>query len=52
MATKAHHHERRPRRRLRRIRKAVCGQWLLDLLAHTLASIVVALVASWLHLPT
>ncbi len=30
MATKAHHHSRRSRRRLRRIRKAVCGRWLLE----------------------
>jgi hypothetical protein len=36
MATKAHHHSRRSRR-LRRVRKAVCGQWLLGQLVHTLA---------------
>ena len=50
MATKAHHHSRRSRR-LHRVRKAVCGQWLLVLLARTLAAILLMVVARWLHLP-
>jgi hypothetical protein len=51
MATKAHHHARRSRRRLRRIRKTVCGRWLLDQLARTLTTILLMIVAHWLHLP-
>jgi hypothetical protein len=51
MAVKAHHRSRRYRR-LRRARNAVYGQWVLALLARTLASIVIALIARWLHLPT
>lgn len=51
MATKAHHHSRRSRRRLRRVRKAVCGQWLLDQLAHVLTTILLMVIAHWLHLP-
>lgn len=50
MATKAHHHSRRSRR-LRRVGNAVCGQWLLALIARTLASIILMVVARWLHLP-
>ena len=50
MATKAHHHSRRSRRRLRRIRKAVCGRWLLDQLVRTLTTILLMIVARWLHL--
>jgi hypothetical protein len=50
MATKAHHRSRRTRR-LRRVRKAICDQWLIALLARTLTTILLMLVAHWLHLP-
>jgi hypothetical protein len=50
MATKAHHRKRHSRR-LRHVRKTLRGQWLLILLAHTLATIVVMVAAKWLHLP-
>lgn len=50
MATKTHHRSRRSRR-IRRVRKAICRQWLARLVAHTLAIIVLMLVARWLHLP-
>lgn len=50
MATRAHQHSRRSRR-LRRFRKAVCGQWLLSLTARTLSTILLMVVARWLHLP-
>jgi len=49
MATRAHHRSRRSR--LRRVRKAVCGQWLLALIARTLATVLLMVVARWLHLP-
>jgi hypothetical protein len=49
MAAKAHHHSRRSRR-LRRVRKAVCG-WLLVQLAHTLTTVLLMVVAHWLNLP-
>jgi hypothetical protein len=48
MATKAHRHSRRSRR----LHSKFEAHWLLVLIARTLASIVVALVARWLHLPT
>jgi hypothetical protein len=51
MATKSHRHSRRPGR-IGRFQKKFADNWLLVLLARTLASIVVALVARWLHLPT
>jgi|GEM_PF-6141007 len=47
---KAHTRSRRSRR-LSRIPKAICSQWLLVLLSHTLATICVMVVALWLHLP-
>jgi hypothetical protein len=50
MATKAHHRSRRSRR-LRRVRNEFCGQWLLALLARMLTTILLMLVARWLHLP-
>jgi hypothetical protein len=50
MATRAHPHSRRSRR-LRRARNAVCGQWLLALIAHTLSTVLLMVVARWLHLP-
>lgn len=50
MAPKAHRHTRRFRRP-QRIRNAVCGQWLLVLLARTLATILLMVIARWLHLP-
>jgi hypothetical protein len=46
MATRAHQHSRRPRG-LRR----VCGQWLLALIARTLSTVLLMVVARWLHLP-
>jgi hypothetical protein len=48
MATKAHRHSRRSRR----LHSKFEAHWLLVLIARTLASIVVALVTRWLHLPT
>lgn len=51
MATKAHHHSRRFHR-LRRVRSALCSQWLLVLLAHTLTTTLLMLVAHWLHVPS
>lgn len=50
MATRAHHRSRRSRR-LRRVRNAVCGQWLLALIARTLSTVLLMVVARWLHLP-
>jgi hypothetical protein len=50
MATEAHHRSRRSRR-LRRVRNAVCGQWLLALIARTLATVLLMVVARWLHVP-
>jgi len=50
MATRAHHRSRRSRR-LRRVRSAVCGQWLLALTARTLSTVLLMVVARWLHLP-
>lgn len=50
MATKAHHRSRRSRR-VRRIRKTFCGQWLVCLLARSLVTVFLMLVARWLHLP-
>jgi hypothetical protein len=47
MATKAHQHSRRSRR----VRKAVCGQWLLALTTRTLSTVLLMVVARWLHLP-
>jgi hypothetical protein len=48
MATRAHQHSRRSRR-LRRY--AVCGRWLLPLIARTLSTVLLMVVARWLHLP-
>lgn len=48
MATRAHQHSRRSHRR---VRNAVCGQWLLSLLARTFSTILLMVVARWLHLP-
>jgi hypothetical protein len=50
MATKAHHRSRRFRR-LRRIRKTVGHQWLLVLVSHTLATLLLMVVARLLPLP-
>jgi hypothetical protein len=50
MATTAHHHSRRSRR-LHRVCNAVCGQWLLALIARTLSTVLLMVVACWLHLP-
>jgi hypothetical protein len=41
MATKAHHRPRHSRR-LRRVHNAVCGQWLLALIARTLSTVLLA----------
>jgi hypothetical protein len=51
MATKAHHHSRRSGR-LHRARDAIRDQWLVTLLARTLASIAVMIVARLLGLTT
>jgi hypothetical protein len=50
MATRAHQHSRHSRR-LRRVRNAFCGQWLLALIARTLSTVLLMVVARWLHLP-
>lgn len=50
MAAKAHYRSRRSRR-LRRVCNVICGQWLLVLLARTLTTMLLMLVARWLHLP-
>jgi hypothetical protein len=50
MATKAHHRSRLSRR-LRRIRRTVSHQWLLVLLSHTLATLLLMVVARLLPLP-
>ena len=50
MATKAHHRPRRSRRG-RRVRNAVCGQWVLALIARALSTLLLMVVARWLHLP-
>jgi hypothetical protein len=50
MATRAHHRTRHFRR-LRRVRNAVCDQWLLALIARTLSTVVLMVIARWLHLP-
>lgn len=50
MATRAHQHSRRARR-LRRVRNAVRGQWLLALIARTLSTVLLMVVSRWLHLP-
>jgi hypothetical protein len=51
MATKTHHHYRHSRR-LRPARNIVCAQWLVALLARTVATIVLMVVARLLGLPT
>lgn len=48
MATKTHRHSRRSRR----VRKAVCGQWLLALIARTFSTVILMVVARLLDLPT
>jgi hypothetical protein len=50
MATRAHQHSQRSRH-LRSVRNAVCGQWLLALIARTLSTVLLMVVARWLHLP-
>lgn len=50
MAPKAHNHSRRSRR-ARRFGTAVASQWLLVLLSHTLATILLMVVTGWLHVP-
>jgi hypothetical protein len=50
MATRAHQHSRRSRR-LRRVRNAVCDHWLLAPIARTLSTVLLMVVARWLHLP-
>jgi hypothetical protein len=50
MATRAQQHSWRSRR-LHRVRNVQCGQWLLALLAHTLSTVLLMVVARWLHLP-
>jgi hypothetical protein len=54
MATRAHRRSRRSRRsrRLRRVRNAVCGQWVLALIARTLSTVILMVVARLLDLPT
>jgi hypothetical protein len=47
MATKAHHCSRNSRHR---ISKTLAGQWLVALLARTLANVLLMIVARWLHL--
>jgi hypothetical protein len=43
----------RARQRSRRFRglRRVCNQWLLALIARTLSTILLMVVARWLHLP-
>jgi hypothetical protein len=48
MATKAHRHIRRPRRAHNTSSRS---QWLMALVARTLASLLLMVVAHWLHLP-
>lgn len=48
MANKSHHHSRRSRRR---VCKTLCGQWFVALLARTLTTVLLMVVARWLHLP-
>jgi hypothetical protein len=50
MATKSHHRSRRFCR-VSRVRRAIYRQWMLVLLSHTLATIVVMVAARLLHLP-
>jgi hypothetical protein len=50
MTTRAHHRSRHYRH-LRRVRNAVCGQWLLALIARTLSTVLLMVMARWLHLP-
>jgi hypothetical protein len=50
MATKSHHRSRRFRR-LRRVRRTVGHQRLLVLLSHTLATLLLMVVARLLPLP-
>lgn len=47
MATRAH----RRSRRLRRVRNTVRSQWLLALIARMLSTVLLMVVARWLHLP-
>jgi hypothetical protein len=49
MATKAHRHTRRSRRAPN---TNIRSQWLVALVARTLASLLLMLVARWLHLPS
>lgn len=49
MATKAHGHTRRPRPAHNTNSR---GQWLIALVARTLASLLLMVVARWLHLPS
>jgi hypothetical protein len=50
MATQVHNRSQRPRRhRVRRVTKAMCGHWLLVLVSHTVATIVVMIVGHLLH---
>ncbi len=48
MATKAHRHTRRPHRAHNTSR----SQWLMALVARTLASLLLMVVARWLRLPS
>jgi hypothetical protein len=50
MAPRAHRRSRRYRR-LPRVRNAVCRQWLLTLIARTFSTVLLMVVARWLHLP-
>jgi hypothetical protein len=49
MTAKAHNHSRRDR--ARRVGAALASQWLLVLLSHTLATILLMVVSGWLHVP-
>jgi hypothetical protein len=50
MATKAHRLTRH-RSRFSRLRQALSGDWLLALIARMIATILVAILTRWLHLP-
>jgi hypothetical protein len=50
MATRAHQHSRRSRC-LGRVGNAIFGRWLLALIARTLSTVILMVVARWLHLP-
>ncbi len=49
MATKSHPHS--TRQRARHVGAAVCRHWLVVLGARTVTTIVLMIVARWLHMP-